>query len=309
MYSIVKKSKKRMSASKRENILGTLMASGPFIGFLLFTMIPMLVSLLVSFTELHSFDVSQARFVGFDNYVGLFSGEFYLLPYAIRNTLIWMISVPINMMVSLFIANLLDKKIRGRKFLRTILFIPSVCSTVAVTLMWSWILQTDYGIVNTIFQNLGLEKIGFTSDARYFMGTCILISVWIYGTNIVLMQSALNGVNRETKEAARIDGASNFYVFWKITVPMITPTLFYLLITNFVVASQEMQMMQILTENGMGPRYSAVTLSYYVYRMVWVSFTDDGFGVASALSWMMAIVVMVVTFLNFKLSKKWVYYD
>lgn len=306
-YRRAKRSK--LSIEKKENILGTLMASGPFIGFLLFTLVPMLISFGISFTELHGFDLTQAKFVGFDNYVGLVTGEYYLLPYAIKNTLIWMISVPINMMVALFIANLLDKKLRGSKFLRTILFIPSICSTVAVTLMWSWILQTDYGIINTILMKMGLHKLGFTSDARLFMATCVMISVWIYGTNIVLMQNALRNVNPEIKEAAKIDGASDFYVFWKITVPMITPTLFYLLITNFVVASQEMQMMQILTENGLGPRYSAVTLSYYVYRMVWVSFTDDGFGVASALSWMMAIVVMVVTFLNFKLSKKWVHYE
>ena len=297
-------------AKQQENIIGTLMASGPFIGFLLFTCLPMLFSLYISFTKLTSFDLSQAQWVGFDNYINLFKGEYYLLPYAIRNTLIWLINVPLNMLISLFIANLISKKLHGSKFLRTILFIPSICSSVAVTIMWGWILQDDFGIINTIFDSMGLTKIGFTSDARYFMGTCLLISVWIYGTNIVLMQNALNSVNKEVKEAAEIDGASSTYVFWHVTVPLITPTLFYLLITNFVVASQELQIMQLLTSNGYGPQYSAVTLSYFIYLMVWgKNAVDYGFGVAAALSWLMAIAVMLISFLNFKLSKKWVYYD
>ena len=297
-------------ARRQENFMGTLMASGPLIGFLCFTCIPMLFSLIVSFTKLTSFDLSQMQWIGFDNYINLLKGEYYLLPYAIRNTLLWLLNVPLNMMISLFIANLLSKKLKGSKFLRTILFIPSICSTVAVTIMWGWILQDDYGIINTIFSSIGLEKIGFTSDARYFMGTCLLISTWIYGTNIVLMSNALSSVNKEVKEAAQIDGASDMYVFWKVTVPLISPTLFYLLITNFIVASQELQIMQLLTSNGYGPEYSAVTLSYFIYLMVWgKNAVDYGFGVAAALSWLMAIVVMIVSFFNFKLSKKWVYYD
>lgn len=300
----------KSNAKKRENIVGTLMASGPLLGFLLFTCLPMILSLGISFTKLTSFDISQAEFVGFDNYVNIFKGNYYLLPYAIRNTLIWLINVPMNMLISLFIANLLSKKLKGSKFLRTILFIPSICSSVAVTIMWGWILQDDYGIVNTLISNMGLEKIGFTSDARYFMGTCLLISAWMYGTNIILMSNALANVNKEVKEAAEIDGASGFYVFWKVTIPLISPTLFFLLITNFVVASQELQIMQLLTSNGYGPNYSAVTLSYFIYLMVWGrNAVDYGFGVAAALSWIMAIFVMLISFINFRLSKKWVYYD
>lgn len=301
----------KMSDSKKENIMGTIMASGPFLGFILFSLIPMVVSLIISFTELRGFNVDQAKYVGFENYIKLLTDPNYTsyLKYAISNTLTWLINVPLNMLIALFIANLLSKKLKGSRFLRTILFIPSICSTVAVTLMWQWILDPNYGIINTILQGIGLNKIPFTSDPNYFLPSCLLISVWIYGTNIVLMQNALSSVNKEVKEAASMDGASDFYIFWKVTVPLITPTLFYLLITNLVTAFQEMQIMQLIASNGIGPGYKALTLSYYIYRMAYVSYGSDGLGIASALSWMMAIVIMVVSFINFKFSKKWVHYD
>ena len=199
----VKRKTSRLTDSKKENLMGTLMASGPFIGFILFSLIPMVVSLVISFTELRGFNVDQATFVGFDNYINLLTDPNYTmyLKYAITNTLTWLINVPLNMGIALFIANLLSKKRKGSKFLRTILFIPSICSTVAVTLMWQWILDPNYGIINTILQGVGLNKIPFTSDANYFLPSCLLISVWIYGTNIVLMQNALASVNKEVKEA------------------------------------------------------------------------------------------------------------
>lgn len=303
----MKVKQRKLNASLKEDILGTLMASGPFIGFLLFNMLPMLTSLVVSFTELKGFDLSAAKFNWGQSYVNVINSQYFWI--SIENTLVWLINVPMNMAVSLFLANLLSKGLRGSRFMRTIAFIPAVCSSVGVTLMWQWILDPNYGVINTMLSWIGIGKIGFTSKPEWFLPSILLISLWMKGTNIVLTQSALKNVDDSVKEAARIDGASEMVVFWKIVFPCITPTIFYLLITNLVAAMQEMQIMQLISSNGVGPGNKAITLSYYMYRMAYVNYGTEGMGMASALSWMVAIVVIIVTRLNFWLSKKWVHYD
>ncbi len=286
------------------------MGCGPFIGYVLFGLTPMLVSLYTSFTDLRGFDITSGVWCGFENYIAFFKEGYYkmMLSHAIKNTLYYLVSVPLNMAVSLFLANLLTKHLRGTKFIRILLFVPSVCSSVGVTLMWTWMLQ-EYGLINTLLEKIGIERVGFISEAKNFMPSVLLISVWMKGTNILLMQSALANVSSEVKESARIDGAKDLVIFWRIVMPLISPTLFYTLITNLIAATQEMAMMQLIASNGTGPGFSAVTLSYFMYQMAWNNSATQGMGIASALSWMLAVVVMIITGLYFKLSKKWVHYD
>lgn len=283
------------------------MASGPFIGYCLFSLVPMLISLYISFTELHGFNIFDAEWLGFDNYVHVLKSE--MLYTSIVNTLLFCLSVPINMVVSLFLANMLNKPVAGTRFVRTVLFIPTVCSSVAVTLVWQWILDPKYGVINTVLQAMGLPAIGFTSTAEWFIPSVLLICLWQRGTNIVLMQSALSNVDNTLKEAARIDGATDMRVFYSVVLPGITPTLFYVLIVQMTAALQEIGMLQIISQNGIGPGYRAVTLSYYMYRMAFVNYGSEGMGMSCSLSWIVAVVIIILTRLNFVLSKKWVSYD
>ena len=303
----MKAKSKKMRESLKEEILGTLMASGPFIGFLLFSILPLAASLVISFTEMKGFSFSAARFNGGRSYLQVIHSTYFF--DSIKNTLVWLISVPMNMAISLYLANLLTKGLHGTRFMRTIAFIPSICSGVGVTLMWQWVLDPVHGVINTVLGWVNLGPIGFTSTAEWFLPSILLISIWIQGTNIVLMQSALRNVHESIKEAARIDGATEMVVFWKVVFPCVTPTLFYTLVTNLVVAMQEMQIMQLITSNGVGPGNKAITVAYYMYRMAWVNYGSEGMGMASALSWMVAVVVILVTRLNFWLSKKWVHYE
>lgn len=302
------KTKKTYNRMKqRENLDGTIMSSIPFVGYILFSLFPMGLSLVVSFTELHSYQLSSMKWIGLDNYLSILQSEMLLT--ALKNSLYYCLSVPINMVTSLFIANLLTKKIKGVEFSRSILFLPTICSTVGVTLMWSWIYEPNFGFINTILSILGIDKIGFTTTKEWFMPAIIIMSLWRSGTNIVLMQSALANVDNSLKEAARVDGATERQVFWKITFPGVTPTLFYQLVMNFIAAMQEMAIMQVLATNGVGPGFSAVTLAYYQYRMAFVDIMTDGMGKGCALGWIIAIVVIVITRLQFKISEKWVSYD
>lgn len=303
-----KKYKLKKYENAKEALIGFLMACGPFVGWVIFGFLPMAISLYLSFTYMPILDIASAEWVGLENYIAIFKDESGMMLTALANSLTYCLSVPINMGISLFIANFLRKKLKGTTFVRSVLLIPSVCSTVGVTLMWSWILD-NYGVINVLLTSLGLNSVGFISDANWFMSSVLLISAWQNGTNIILMQSALSNIKTELCEAARIDGANDLIVFWKVIVPCITPTLFYLFIMQTVAAMQEMGIMQIISGNGFGPGNKAVTLSYYMYLMTFNFNTRLGLGMASALGWVVAIVMIIFTKVNFKLSDKWVCYD
>lgn len=292
---------------RNEEIAATLMASLPFIGFVLFTVFPMGLSLVVSFTDLRSYDLSRMHWVGLDNYIAVLKYDYLLT--SIGNTFYFSLSVPINMAASLFIANLMTKPLKGKKFARTILFMPTICSSVGVTLMWTWIYEANYGVINTILASVGLPKIRFMQDVHWFMPSVLFMCMWQSGTNIVTMQTALTNVNENLREAARLDGATEKQVFWHITFPAITPTLFYILTMNLIGAMQEMAIMQVITTNGVGPGYRAVTLTYLLYRMAFTYTATEGLGMGSALSWLIAIMIIIINKVNFKLSEKWVSYD
>lgn len=308
------KAKKR--AKIRKEIIGTLMISAPLFGFIVFTLFPMIVSLVVSFFELHSYNMKYMEFCGWDNYKKLFAiGEFaeYQMPLplvaSIKNTLIFSLCVPINLTVAVFLANIISKKLVGNKFMRVVLFIPQICSGVAVTLMWQWIFHDDFGVLNTMLLSLGLSKVHWLTEATSFTCAVLVISLWQNGTNVIILESAFLNVNKSIQEAARIDGANELQVFWKVTFPALTPSIFYLAVMWLIAALQEQTVMQIITTNGTGPDHRAVTLVYYIYRLAFSYTASQGMGIACALSWITAIFIMVINRLLFWSSKFWVKYE
>lgn len=312
------KKRKLTKNERKEEILGMLMAGVPFIGFICFAFFPTIVSVITSFYKLNSYNVAKAQFVGFENFITLLfhepSGSVYvpsMVNRAFLNTLTYCLSVPLRIVVTVFVANLMAKPIKKcvNTPVRLILFLPSLCSSVGVTLIWQWILQTDYGIVNTVLSSIGLKKIGFMTDPNYFWFSVILMVLWMRVTNIINLQAALANVSASLCEAAEIDGATRRQVFWKITLPAITPTLFYIITMDLIAALQESGIMQFVTTNGVGPDFKAVTLSYYVYRMAFTSMATDGLGLGCALALMMAIFIITVNKLNFSLADRWVSYD
>ena len=295
------------SMRRREDIQGTLMSILPFVGFLAFSLYPMLLSLVVSFHELKSYDISYMKWVGLENYKFVFTNKWVNISF--KNTIAYCLSVPINIVVSLFLANICSKPLKGTSFVAVIAYMPSVCSTVGVTLMWQWIFEPNYGVINTILGYLGVKPINFMGDVDWFMPSVLTISVWMKATNILQLQGAMANVDQSLKEAAKIDGANGFQIFYKVVLPGISPTLFYVTITWLVAALQEMAIMQLITNSGVGPGFKAMTVTYYIYRMGIQNNAIEGFGRASALSWIFAIVIMIISKLLFKLSDKVVTYD
>lgn len=292
----------------KNNIINTSMAALPFLEFLLFGLFPMVVCIILSFTELHSYNLSRAEWVGFDNYKRLWD-ERSMIGLSIRNTLIFASVVPIRLVLNVWLSNALYSRPFGNKFSRVILFIPQVLSGVAITLAWQWIFEENYGVLNTLLAAVGLPKIPFFTNEHFFRPATILIALYGSATNVVMLEGNFAVLDKSLMEAARLDGANERQVFWNVKFPQLTPTLFYLLTMGLIGALQEQAIMQVLTTNGMGPNNSAITLTYYIYKMAFTWTATDGFGMACALSVVTGIIITVLIRLNFAFGKKWVHYD
>ncbi|MBO5046261.1 MAG: sugar ABC transporter permease [Clostridia bacterium] len=305
----MRKEAARMTRAKRDNIYGTLFAASPIIGFFLFGLLPMLFSVFLSFGKLTTFDLGDMEFVGFENYARIFAEDDRFFK-SIGNTFLYaIVSVLLSLVFSLFLAQLLAQEIHGKKVFRVILFIPYVCSAVAISTMWKWLLDYNFGVLNDLMTAFGAERVDWLNEKATAMPMMIFMSVWGgLGYNMILYTAALTSVNRSYYEAAEIDGASKARIFMSITVPLISPTTFFLLIMGFIGALQSFANFQIMTPYG-GPDDSTLSMVLRVYN---AAFVEDsmtyGMGYASALGWIVGIIVMIFSAINFVFSKKWVQY-
>lgn len=296
--------KKKLKINKEE-IAGTCYAAIPILGFLIFSLVPLVMSIIMSFYKMRDFGLDNATYVGFENFTKILKDDMFWK--SIANTFILGSSTLISQVLALVVAYLLSKKIVGRKFFRMVYFIPYVCSAVAVVLMWKYMFNTNYGIINQMIGRTGDNAINWIGDAKYFPWVVIVISVWGgMGYPIVLYTAALTNVNKETVEAATIDGAGPFRVFWNVVLPAISPTSFFLLVTGIIGALQSFATSNILDANG-GPNGSGITMVFYLYRKI---FAYSGqMGQAAASSWILFFIILIFTIINFVGSKKWVNYD
>lgn len=288
----------------------------PFLGMLIFTMLPMLISGYLSFTELHTRNFLDAEWIGFENYITLFKDPLFWK--AILNTLYSLLSVPINLFVGLLVAMAMSaKRVYGKKVVRVIFFIPFLCSSSVVASTFQMLFDAEFGAVNTILASLGLPQSQFFRDEKLFMPLMFILFAWEkMGYYALLFFAALVGVQKTVTEAAEMDGANSVQIFFKITLPLISPTTFYLFTTGIITGLQVFAEFQIIAGglSGVfgtpwGPNNAGVTVVYYLYISSFQLNFTYGLGYGSAMAWILAIVVVILTVLNFKFSKKWVSYD
>ncbi len=296
---------KRRKRINKEALSGTLFASLPLIGFLLFGAIPLVLAFAMAFLNMKGFSFAGASWAGFDNFKTVIQDDKFW--ESIRNTLVLGISTLICLVLSLIVAYLLSRDIKGRKVYRMIYFIPYVCSAVAVVLMWGYIFNTEYGVLNMLLKSIDPDLVlRWNQNATDFVILVIFISVWGgMGYSIVLFTAALTNVNRSTIEAATIDGAGAVKVFWNVVFPAISPTSFYLLVTGIIGALQSFATSNILDKEG-GPSGAGITIVFYLYNKI---FDEMNMGQASASAWILSLLILVITIFNFVGSKKWVSYD
>jgi len=300
-----KAKKRRSKGNRREALAGTLMASLPLIGFFIFALIPLVLALRMAFFRIKGYNIFGGENVGLENFASVFGDPTFW--EALGNTLRLGVSALISQVFALVIAYLLSKNPKGKKAFRIIFFIPYVCSVVAITLMWKNMFNTNYGIINIILGRTGDNAIDWMGDSKYFSWAVIIMSVWSgMGFGIILYSAAFTNVNKSMIEAAKIDGANEFKIFFTIILPSISSTSFYLLVMGVIGALQSFAVTNVLAPAG-GPNGDGVTVVFWLYRRV-IEY-DNLLGIASAGAWVLAVIIMAITAIQFILSKKWVSYD
>ena len=293
----------------KEEAQGILYANIPLFGFCLFGLIPLLLSLYLCFNSFKGLRLHTAKFVEWENFSKILQDEMFW--QSLGNTAFVLVAAVVALLLSLVISALIATNVRGAKGFKAIYFVPYVCSLVAITFMWKWIYDYNYGVLNTTLMDWGWiqEPISWLGSAEYYRTAMFVLLVWSStGFNIILLTAALIGVPRELHEAAQIDGAGEFRRFFSITLPLISPTIFYLLIMGLIGALQEFTRFQVMTPDG-GPEYQGMTVVFYLYRQLFNASGGSDLGVASAMGWIIAVLISAVTILNFSLQRRWVNYD
>ena len=293
----------------KEEVQGILYANIPFFGFCLFGLIPLLLSLYLCFNSFKGLRLHTAKFVAWENFSEILQDEMFW--QSLGNTAFVLVAAVVALLLSLVVSALIATNVRGAKGFKAIYFVPYVCSLVAITFMWKWIYDYNYGVLNTTLMDWGWiqEPISWLGSAEYYRTAMFVLLVWSStGFNIILLTAALIGVPRELHEAAQIDGAGEFRRFFSITLPLISPTIFYLLIMGLIGALQEFTRFQVMTPDG-GPEYQGLTVVFYLYKQLFNASGGSDLGVASAMGWIIAVLITVVTILNFRMQRKWVNYD
>ena len=295
--------RKRRGLSKLEQgYMGFVLILPWLIGFCIFKLYPFVSSLVYSFTDYDLFKGVQ-NVVGFQNYIDAFTKAKNVKALKVTFTYAFM-TVPLKLIFALFIAYILNFKIKGVGLFRTAYYVPSILGgSVAIAVLWKALFKND-GVVNTILTMLGFESINFLADKNWALFIICLLRVWQFGSAMVLFLAALKGVPEDLYEAASIDGATKGRQFLSITIPLISPVIFYNLVTQLVQAFQEFNGPYIIT-NG-GPRNATTLISVIVYN---TAFKDYKVGMSSAMAWVMFVIVMILTIIAFVSQTKWVYYS
>ncbi|MCX7653054.1 MAG: sugar ABC transporter permease [Fervidobacterium sp.] len=285
----------------RNFILGLLFISPWLIGFFIFTMYPIIASAYYSLTDFSI--TTYPNFVGFRNYMRMF--EDGLFWKSLKNTTFLVLGlVPLGLLIALTTALLLNvKKLRGIPFFRAAIYLPSIVPAFAFSAVVTLFFHPYLGFINTVLSWIGIEGPLWLSSEKWVKPTIIIAAQWGVGGAMLVFSAALKDIPYELYEAAVIDGASKLTMFRKITLPLITPTIFYYLVTSTIGNIQIFDLPMLLT--GGGPANASLTLGMYIYKQ---AFTYTNMGYASALAWFMFVLILIITIVYFYFSDKWVFY-
>jgi multiple sugar transport system permease protein len=285
-----------------ENLHGYIFATPFLIGLFGLFLGPMLWSVYLSLT---AYNIAQPpRFIGLENYAELLGDPLIIKSLQIT-TVYALMSVPLTLALGLGVALLLNQKVKGLGVWRTIYYLPSVISGVAVALLWEWLFNGRFGLVNYVLQVLfGIEGPNWLGDQRTVLYAFVMVHVWTVGGSMLINLSALQGVPTALYEAASIDGANAWHRFRHITIPSISPVIFYNLVMGIIAALQSFTLFFILTQGG--PNNATLTYMLYLYR---VAFQQTRMGYGSAMAWVLFAYLAILTLLVFRLSGKWVHYE
>ncbi|WP_418577889.1 carbohydrate ABC transporter permease [Hungatella sp.] len=299
----MKKEKRKRSAMEKREARNFYLYTAPWLaGFLVLTLYPILYSFYLMFTNTDLTGTGQ--FIGFENLRYAFTDD-TLFGKAFYNTIRYVVMfIPSSIILAFFIALLLSKRIKGLGFFRTAFYIPYITSGVAVTILWGWIFQKDFGIINYLLSLIGVQGPNWLGDKKVAMFAIVILSLWTIGNNIIIMLAGIQDIPQSYYESAQIDGAGAICQTFYITLPLSTPTIYFNLIVTVIAAFQIFQQPMILT-NG-GPLNSTYTAAMHLYNN---GFLYGKMGYASMMAWSIFAVIMMITVVIVSSSKHWVFYD
>lgn len=272
------------------------------IGFLIFLAWPLVQSLYLSFTDFRI--LNTPTFTGMDNVQRLFNDPLFFK--SLRVTVLYVLgAAPLGNVIALIVAMLLAQKLRGVNWWRTIYFMPSVAAGVAIAVMWSFIFNPDFGLFNTILNSFGIKGPGWITSEDWALPAIIIMAWWGgIGGQMVIYLAGLKGIPQVLYESADIDGAGGWAKFWNITIPMLSPTIFFNIIVGIISAFQVFDPAYVLTDGG--PNNATRTYIFNLYEQAFI-FTNMGY--ASLLAWVLFIIILILTLITFRISRSRVYYE
>lgn len=284
----------------QDHVWGYLMVAPTIIGLIVLNVYPFIKTIVLSFSSMKVF--GEYKFIGFRNYANMFSSEEFWR--ATWNTLLFcVLTVPIGVMLALIVAILLNSKIKGKVVFRAIFFLPMVVAPAAVAMVWKWMFNSDYGVINTIFHT----KIDWITDPNVIIITVAIVAIWsALGYDAVLLLSGIQNISKTYYEAASLDGATKFQQFQYITMPMVSPTLFVVLILRLMSSLKVYDLIYMMVGESNPAMSKAQSLIYLFYRE---SFISGNRGYASAIVIWTVLLIGIITAIQFIGQKKWVNYE
>jgi len=291
-----------MRRSERRAVLTGLMFVSPWlIGFLIFTLYPVIASGYLSFTDYRV--LAPPRWVGMANYHSLVIDHDYFLP-SLWDTIFMFLELPLSLIMGLALALLLDQKLRGIAVYRTLFYLPSIVPVVSSAVLWMWVLNPEHGLINSVLHSMHIPGPAWLASPAWAKPAMILMDLWGVGGGMVIYLAALQGVPTSLYEAADLDGANGWKKIRYVTIPSISPVIFFNLIMGVIGTFQYFTQTYIMT-NG-GPNNSTLFYAIYLYQNAFQYFR---MGTACAMAWILFLITLVATFVVFKSSARWVYYE
>jgi multiple sugar transport system permease protein len=298
-YTIGRRS---LNLRQREAAFGFLFILPWIVGFVVFTAGPMLASLALSFTDWSIF--GTPHWIGLSNYRTLIKDHFFWT--ALRVTVVFtIVSVPLDILGSLALALLLDRPFKGRGLARALFYLPELAPGVATAILWLWVYNTHFGILNYLFSLVGLSAVPWLENPTWVIPSFVILSLWtIGGSRMIIFLAGLQGIPRDLLDAAQLDGAGWLSRFWRVTVPMLSPVIFFNLLLTTIGAFQVFTSAYVMT--GGGPASASLFYVLYLYQN---AFQYMKMGYAAALAWVLFAILLAFTALQFRLMRDWVYYE
>lgn len=289
--------------SQRRNITGYIFIMPFILGFLFWFLIPALASVYLTFQKWNL--ISPPQYVGMQNIEHLFNDT--LLPQSLKATFLYaFLSVPLSLLLSFFLATLINRQFRGIAIFRTLYYLPSIVPAIATALLWAWMFNTEFGLVNVLVRALGGAKIPWLQSTTWAIPAFVILSLWGAGGSMIIFLAGLQGIPDIYYEAAEIDGAGRWSKLRHVTLPLMSPIIFFNLVLGLINAFQSFTVPYLITSGTGGPENATLFLVLYIYR---TGFRNQNMGYAAAVSWVLFIILAILSYIVFKYLGSRVYYE